>query len=51
MSSYSTTYKALSETLYSVNKTLIDAWAKDTSDPELSNACKMLIDAAEGGQK
>jgi hypothetical protein len=46
MSNYSPSFMAFSESLLKSNKDLINEWARDDSNPELQESCKMLVDAA-----
>jgi len=47
---YSEGYKTFSESLLKANRELIAKWADDTSNPELQESCRMLMDAA-GAEK
>jgi hypothetical protein len=49
MSEYSQSYKAFAGSLLKSNKDLIKEWARDDSNPELKESCKMLMDAARQG--
>jgi hypothetical protein len=46
MSEYSQSYKTFAGSLLKSNKELIQQWAKDESNIELQESCKMLMDAA-----
>jgi hypothetical protein len=49
MSNYSPSFMAFSEAVLKSNKDLINEWARDNSNQELSESCKMLMDAAGQG--
>jgi len=49
MSNFSQSYMTFAESLLKANKDLIAHWAQDSSNPELQESCKMLMDAAGQG--
>lgn len=51
MIEYSPSYMAFADSMLKSNKDLINEWARDNSNPELKESCRMLMDAAGAGQK
>lgn len=45
MSEYSLSFKAFSEGILKANKELIQQWVKDDKNPELQDACQMILEA------
>jgi len=46
MDNYTPSYKVISKILFQANEDLIKKWGYDESNPELKEACRMLMDAA-----
>ena len=50
MTSFTPVYITFAKTILQTQRDKVEAWAQDKSNPELRNACLMMLDAAKAGK-